>query len=207
MSSVTPPFTTAPEFISHLQSTNENSRTTLLTDLFNKMLELRSDSKQLDEELAQCRLQILESNVLISKLKGEVSTAQLLSNENLQESAVTKYKLSVDEEKIFGLQKLDDELDTSDPELRTGVHGKSDLFRIDDRFTGLDKSLYLSFRRQILIALSRNSDRYASLQSKITLIYQNLGPGPKYFLDRYLSEDGEFLFDTLDAVWEVLDVS
>ncbi|KAI1000593.1 hypothetical protein K3495_g7600 [Podosphaera aphanis] len=169
MSSVSPPFTTAPEFISHLQSTNENSRTTLVTDLFNKMLELRSDSKQLDEELAQCRLQILESNVLISQLKGEVSTAQLLSNENLQESAVTKYKLLVAEEKIVGLQKqLDDELDTYDSELRTGVHGKSELFRIDDRFTGLDKSLYASFRRQILIALSRNSDRYASLQSKIT---------------------------------------
>ncbi|KAI0996656.1 hypothetical protein K3495_g11527 [Podosphaera aphanis] len=65
-----------------------------------------------------------------------------MSNEHFQESAVTSYKLSVAEEKIIELQNPSDQKSEYDPELHTGVHGKSELFRIDDRFTGEDKSLY-----------------------------------------------------------------
>ncbi|KAI0994006.1 hypothetical protein K3495_g14178 [Podosphaera aphanis] len=197
-------FSTAQELIAHLHSCDEPTRGAVLTELFNRI----TDAKELNEELLSCRRQLLEANVLTSKMNEEAATHQRLANEYLQTSAVDKFKLTQSEERVQELlEQLSGEFNPSDLDLRRGVHGKSEIFRIDDRFTGLDKSLYPSFRRQILIALSRNSDRYASLQSKITLIYQNLGPGPKSFLDRYLSEDGQFLFDTLDAVWEVLDVS
>ncbi|KAI1006054.1 hypothetical protein K3495_g2162 [Podosphaera aphanis] len=56
-------------------------------------------------------------------------------------------------------------------------------------------------------AFHRNPDRYVALHSRVSFIYQNLGPGPKSFLDRYLSDDGNFSFESLEEAWSVLDVS
>lgn len=109
------------------------------------------------------------------------------------------YKLSESQKTIASLQEK-----KSDQEY-TSV--KSELFRIDIKFTGEDKSLYPSFQKQIKIALAQNADRYKTLQSRISLIYQNLGPGPKSFLDRYLTEEGLFEISTLKEVWDILDIS
>ncbi|KAI0999250.1 hypothetical protein K3495_g8947 [Podosphaera aphanis] len=73
--------------------------------------------------------------------------------------------------------------------------------------SGDDKNLYPSFQKQIRIALSLNADRYRTLQSQISLIYQNLGSGPKSFQERHLDEDGVFNFNSLSEVWDVLNIS
>ncbi|KAI1000913.1 hypothetical protein K3495_g7281 [Podosphaera aphanis] len=49
--------------------------------------------------------------------------------------------------------------------------------------------------------------RRTGLQPQISLIYQNLGPGPKSFLDRYSSDSGYFNFESLAVARDVLDVS
>lgn len=120
-------------------------------------------------------------------------------------SAVDKYKLSESENLVKSLKAQYPNL--SESGIPTGGVIKSELYRIDDKFTGEDKSLYPSFQRDISIALAQNADRYGTLQSQISLIYQNLGSGPKSFLDRYLSDNGQFMFKTLSAVWDVLDIS
>ena len=83
---------------------------------------------------------------------------------------------------------------------------KSELYRIEEKFTGQDKALFPAFQRHIRIALSQNADRYTSLQSRISLIYQNLGNEPQSFLDQYLSADGIFNLPSVESVWNILDV-
>lgn len=195
---------TSSEFIDHLARVDKDAQRSLIEELYNEGLSLKNEGKKLSDQLSSCQRQIIESNVLVSKLKEELSETQRSFSEHLQSSAVSNYKLSESERRLEELLAQNSNL--SDSHLSTG-RGKSELFRIDDRFTGEDRTLYPSFQRQVRIALARNKDRYASLQSQITLVYQNLGPAPKSFLDRYLSDDGDFKFESLDAVWEVLDVS
>lgn len=45
------------------------------------------------------------------------------------------------------------------------------------------------------------------MQSKISLVYQNLGVEPQSFLDQYLGDDGFFKLSDLQSVWNILDVS
>ena len=84
---------------------------------------------------------------------------------------------------------------------------RSELYKIHVKFSGQDKSFYLAFQRHIRIALAQNADRYVTLQSQISLIYQNLGLEPQSFLDQYLGEDGLFTLKSVQDVWNTLDVS
>ncbi|KAI0992089.1 hypothetical protein K3495_g16097, partial [Podosphaera aphanis] len=177
----------------------------LVAELFDQSVQYQSEINHLKDRLDTVQRQIIESSTLISRLEDEITSNRSSNAEMLRDSAVTSYKLSESERQVRELNAKLSEL--PDPSSLTGVKGKSELFRIEDRFTGEDKTLYPSFQRQIRIALSQNKDRYVDLQSKIILIYQNLGPAPKSFLDRYLSDDGTFGFTSLEAVWEVLDVS
>lgn len=69
-----------------------------------------------------------------------------------------------------------------------------------------DKILYSFVQRQLRKNPSQNPDRFAKLQSQISLIYRNLGPGPESFPNRYLKRDGQFDFASWEGVWDVLDV-
>ena len=126
--------------------------------------------------MKQQRTEILAVN---SELRHELLELRTAHTNLLQASAVKNYKLKESEGLVQTLlsQILENQ--------RIGPveTPKSELFCIDEKFTGRDKTQYPSLRRQIKIALAQNKDRYHSLQSQIALIYQNLGPGPKSFLD------------------------
>ncbi|KAI1003946.1 hypothetical protein K3495_g4267 [Podosphaera aphanis] len=205
MSSSVNTFADPVAFLSHLRKLDEKSGHALITELFNKGVEFRSRSESYANELANTRQQVIEIQAVNTELRNELNANQTSSAELLQSSAVEKYRLSEAETLI---EELKAQLSSkSDLGTSSGGANRSELFRIDEKFMGTDKSLYPSFQRQIKIALAQNADRYIGLQSQISLIYQNLGPGPKSFLDRYLADSGHFNFESLTAVWDVLDVS
>ncbi|KAI0993866.1 hypothetical protein K3495_g14318 [Podosphaera aphanis] len=198
-------FATSSAFIAHLSEMDEKARHDLIAEFFNRGVEYRSQAQNYASELTSIRQQVIEIRAVSVQLKSDSDISQENSAKLLQSSAVVEYRLSESKSLIEDLQSQlasPSELGTS-----SGGVNKSELFRIDEKFTGDDKSFYPAFQRQIRIALSQNADRYTGLQSQISLIYQNLGPGPKLFLDRYLSDSGKFNFDSLAAVREVLDVS
>ncbi|KAI0999610.1 hypothetical protein K3495_g8587 [Podosphaera aphanis] len=84
---------------------------------------------------------------------------------------------------------------------------RSEPYRFDQKLTGTNGLSYTAFRRHIRVALAQNSGRYPNLQSQIALIYQNLGQEPQGSLDQYLLDNGLFDLPSIQAVWDVLDVS
>ncbi|KAI1001882.1 hypothetical protein K3495_g6325 [Podosphaera aphanis] len=182
-------FATSSAFIAHLSEMDEKARHDLIAEFFNRGVEYRSQAQNYASELTSIRQQVIEIRAVNVQLKSDLDISQENSAKLLKSSAVVEYRLSESKSLIEDLQSQlasPSELGTS-----SGGVNKSELFRIDEKFTGDDKSFYPAFQRQIRIALSQNADRYTGLQSQISLIYQNLGPGPKSFLDRYLS-DSEF---------------
>lgn len=146
--------------------------------------------------------ELSDFKVINRELRNELTILKDAVAEAMQASAVDRYKLSEAEKTIETMKCVN----LSDPSAASFLP-RSEPYRIDEKFIGDDRTLYPAFKRQIRIALSQNADRYVSLQSQISLIYQNLGLGPKSFLDRYLMEDGKFAFASLTEVWNVLDVS
>ncbi|KAI0999460.1 hypothetical protein K3495_g8738 [Podosphaera aphanis] len=198
-------FNNSAEFIAHLHEVDDEHRATLISDLFQESIRLHSEKNSLSENLLSNQKRGVELETLMGELRRELSDCQRRNTELLQSSAVGNHKLAEAEIRVKELSaKLSDLPGGGEG---SGSSSKSELFKIDERFSGEDKTLYPSFKKQIRIALALNSDRYKSLQSQISLIYQNLGPGPKSFLERHLSEAGVFNFTSLSEVWDVLDVS
>ncbi|KAI0996064.1 hypothetical protein K3495_g12116 [Podosphaera aphanis] len=192
-------FATSSDFLTHIQGVDRDTRQSLISTLFENGLNFQNQTKALTSDLETVRDHCHEVTILNTQLQRDVSDLRSEIADLQRTSAVDCYKLTESLKTIASLQeKKSDQGNTS---------AKSELFKIDIKFTGEDKSLYPSFQKQIKIALAQNADRYLTLQSRISLIYQNLGPGPKSFLDRYLTEDGFFEISTLKEVWDILDIS
>lgn len=67
--------------------------------------------------------------------------------------------------------------------------------------------LYPAFQCHNCIALAQKVDRYTSLQSRTSLIYQNLGSEPQSFLEEYLNADDIFELTSAKNTWYTLDIS
>ncbi|KAI0998831.1 hypothetical protein K3495_g9364 [Podosphaera aphanis] len=108
-------FSTVQELLAHLHSCVEPPRGALITDM-----------KVLNEELLSRRQQLLESKVLTSKLTEEAATYQPLVNGQLQ-AAISDYKPAQSEECVQELiEQPSGDTDSSDLDLRRGIHGKSE---------------------------------------------------------------------------------
>ena len=197
MSSV---LSSAEDLISRVDRASPEDRKIILTDTFLAGKKLQDRASELEAALSEYTSKLSDSLAIINELRSEIKIRQNSESEALQASAVLSYRLSESENVIKTLKSENSEVSPA------GVY-RSELYRIDEKFTGEDRTLYPAFQKQIRIALAQNADRYLTLQSKITLIYQNLGIGPKSFLDRYLQIDGNFSFESLSEVWKVLDVS
>ena len=149
----------------------------ILTDTFLAGKKLQDRASELEAALSEYKSKLSDSLAIINELRSEIKIRQNSESEALQASAVLSYRLSESENVIKTLKSENSEVSPA------GVY-RSELYRIDEKFTGEDRTLYPAFQKQIRIALAENADRYLTLQSKITLIYQNLGNGPKSFLDR-----------------------
>lgn len=171
----------------------------------------------------------MESTGAIAELRREISQARVRHDEVQKILAVTEHKLLESQSmvtslqtEILGLKASDSSTrvkakpvielgesnifsDPNDPQISSNQ--KSELYRIDEKFTRLDKSQYPAFQRHFRIAISQNADRYITLQLKIALIYQNLGQEPRSFLDQLLDDNGKFLFSSVQDMWDTLDVS
>ncbi|RKF66814.1 hypothetical protein GcM3_110025 [Golovinomyces cichoracearum] len=88
---------TSSEFIDHLARVDKDAQRSLIEDLYNEGLSLKTEREKLSDQLSSCQRQIIESNVLVSKLKEELSETQRSFSEHLQASAVSNYKLSESE--------------------------------------------------------------------------------------------------------------
>ncbi|KAI0995458.1 hypothetical protein K3495_g12721 [Podosphaera aphanis] len=194
-------FSSANDFINHIHGLDAESRRTLISNLFDNGVTFREQTMTLTRDLESSVDQNRELSTLNSRLQRELSDCRSSIIELQRTSAVDQYRLTESE------KKLEDLLADLPNQGGHSTLPKSEIFKIDVKFTGEDRLLYPSFQRQIRIALAQNADRYRTLQSQISLIYQNFGAGPKSFLDRYLTEDGLFNFGTLKEVWNVLDVS
>ena len=130
-----------------------------------------------------------------------------------KELGVTEHKLAESQRMASNIQQqnlenTEQESSSANQTIETlRAEHKSELYRIEEKFTGHDKTLYPAFQRHIRIALAQNADRYTSLQSRISLIYQNLGREPQSFLDQNLSADGIFELTSVKSVWDILDTS
>ncbi|POS87002.1 hypothetical protein EPUL_001339 [Erysiphe pulchra] len=138
------------------------------------------------------------------KIQECADKLQLESEERRQEISNSKAVLIELRNELKNLQKsASDALQA----LAVFKYRLSEAKKLISELQSENRSLYSAFQRQIKIALAQNSDRYVTLQSQISLIYKNLGTGPKSFLDRYLLDDGNFAFKSLTEVWNFLDVS
>ncbi|POS82307.1 hypothetical protein EPUL_006356, partial [Erysiphe pulchra] len=186
----------AEELITCIDGASPENRHTILTELYNSGKKYQETARELENRLLELQQKFSDLKAVTHELRNELKIEKNNALEALQASAVDKYKLSeAERSNKTGSSTAISEIP------------RSELYRIDEKFTGENRSLYPAFRRQISIALAQNADRYVTLQSQISLIYQNLGIGPKSYPDRYLLSNGNFSFASLVEVWNVLDVS
>ncbi|KAI1002735.1 hypothetical protein K3495_g5467 [Podosphaera aphanis] len=202
--STRPTFNNPSEFVAHLHEVDDEHRTTLISDLFQESVRLLSYKSSISHDLASSQRRSIELETVVGELRRELAEFQRRLSDLLQSSAVADHKLAEAQNQIK--ESLSQLTDLSNNEFSSAASLRSELFWIDEKFSGGDKTLYPSFKKQIRIALSSNSDRYKTLQSQVSLIYQNLGPGPKSFVERHLGDDSVFNFGTLSEAWGVLDV-
>ncbi|POS83668.1 hypothetical protein EPUL_004590 [Erysiphe pulchra] len=105
-------------------------------------------------------------NEMLKKVDEGVDRVEK-SSESLQALAVSEYKISEAQKIIENLKSDNVEI----PLMNSNTNQKSELYRIDEKFTGEDRTLCPSFQNQIRIALAQNAGRYVSLQFQIALIY------------------------------------
>ncbi|KHJ36395.1 hypothetical protein EV44_g6094 [Erysiphe necator] len=165
----------AQDLISRIDGASPENRKSILTDLFNSGKEIQECADKLRLESEERRQEFSNTKAVLTELRNELKIQQTSATDAIQALAVFKFRLSEAEKLISELQSLPSNVSQALP--------RSEPFQIDEKFLGENRSLYPAFQRQIKIALRQNSDRYVSLQSQISLIYQNLGTGPKSFLD------------------------
>lgn len=128
-------------------------------------------SSKLEKQLGKLRQEIFDANAIKLEFRSELRLYQGKSSDSLKALAVAEYRLSESEKIIESLEAYNPGISS----MISYLNPKSELYRIDEKFTWEDMTLYPAFQKQIRIALAQNSDRKISLQSQITLIYQNLG--------------------------------
>lgn len=138
-------------------------------------------------------------------LQSRLDTVNSRRQIDLAESAASAARIVDLEDRIA--QLLANPTPTTNEALQVVKVHKSEPYRIQEKFTGKEKSKYEDFQRQVKLAIALNGDRYPTLQSKISLIYQNLGPSPQSFLNRHMTDDGVFTLSSIQAVWDCLDTS
>ena len=218
----------AADFIRQINTSKHERQLTIALDLFKQGQELEDKQRASMEEMQILKQNSIGDAAVIRQLKQEISDYRESYNTLQKVLGVTEHKLTEFERQVLELENKSSAPKISvinvepdlpriqkknvDPTIYSEMTSqisdrKSELYKINDKFTGQDKSLYPSFQRHIRIALAQNADRYVTLQSQISLIYQNLGPEPQSFLDQYLSATGIFHLPNLNSVWEILDVS
>ena len=175
--------TNAEDLISRVNQANPRDRDIILTKIFEAGKKIQDQSDEMKDQLVRIGQELSDARAIITELRSEITNHQLSADQALRNSAVVEYKLVEAEKALKSLR-------SENIEVSANLAPRSELYRIDEKFTGDDRTLYPAFQKQIRIALAQNADRYVTLQSQITLIYQNLGIGPKSFLDRYLQVDG-----------------
>ncbi|KAI0992210.1 hypothetical protein K3495_g15976, partial [Podosphaera aphanis] len=197
---------TLQDFLQIFSRSNEETRQRLLTEVFQSGQTLQTRNEELTSQVEsshqrtqdQLAARQSESNAAMTELRRELARRDDIISDLNQRMAVAEFQ-------------LENHLQNNTPETSTSDKGKavakSEPYKFDSKFTGNGELSYTAFRRHVRVALAQNSDRYPTLQSQIALIYQNLGHEPQGFLDQYLQEDGFFNFDSIQAVWDVLDVS
>ncbi|KAI0996629.1 hypothetical protein K3495_g11554 [Podosphaera aphanis] len=189
MSGSTPRPNSLQEFLQLFSTSNDETRQRLLTEVFQsgRTLQTRND------ELSAQR----ESNAALSELRRELTRREGVVAGLNQRLAVSEFQLT----------QLQESQPPPNPTNTPAPASKSEPYRFEQKFNGTNGLSYSAFRRHVRVELAQNSDRYPSIQSQIALIYQNLDPEPQGFLDQYLREDGFFDPPSIQAVWNVLDVS
>lgn len=130
----------------------------MLAELFSRNLTLRAERKKIGQILATHQRQLIEANAVIGELRNEVALAHQNALETSRFSAVDSYRLARAERQVETMRRqLSEKPETF---VTSSGKSKSELFRIDVKFTGEDNSLNPSFQRQIRIALAQNHDRY-----------------------------------------------
>lgn len=166
-------FESPSAFLNHLQNSDEITRQSLVTELYSALLSQRSQSDDMRKRISSSKRENIQMSAVVQELRRNISLLHGKNAELLQKSAVDQFRLADTESKMSKLSKV------SDSGIQTRGLGKSELLKSDEKFTGENKSSYPAFQRQIRMASTQNSNRYATLQSQVSPIYQNLGSGPR----------------------------
>ena len=148
-------YSSAEDLISRVDEASTETRSLILREIFNSGRKFQDLANEREVSLEKSQQDLSEALVIIRELRAEVKIHQASAIEALQASAVVNYKL-------LEAEKLLNNLKSENPE--TSPIPRSEIYRIDEKFTGKDRALYPAFQRQIKIALARNADRYTSLQ-------------------------------------------
>ncbi|KAI1004964.1 hypothetical protein K3495_g3254 [Podosphaera aphanis] len=197
---------TLQDFLQLFSRSNEETRQRLLTEVFQTGQTLQPRNEELTTQVetahqkGQDQLAAFQREITaaINELRRELVRHDDAMNRLTQRAAVAEYQLT---------NQLEETSETSTSKDKGKATAKSEPCKFDSKFTGNGGLSYTSFRRHIRVVLAQNLDRYPTLQSQIALIYQNSGPEPQEFLDQYLQHDGFFDFTSVQAVWDVVDVS
>ncbi|KAI0999996.1 hypothetical protein K3495_g8205 [Podosphaera aphanis] len=191
MSGSTPRPNSLQEFLQLFSSSNDETRQRLLTEVFQsgRTPQTRNDelSAQVDRVQQQGQDQLAtqqrESNAALTELRRELTRREGVV-------AGLNQRLAVSEFRLLQLQE-------SQPlPIRRTPRPPSQNPNPTDSIKNLT---------ELMASVTPPPD--AIVQSQIALIYQNLGPEPQGYLDQYLQEDGFFDLPSIQAMWNVLDVS
>ncbi|KAI0993685.1 hypothetical protein K3495_g14499 [Podosphaera aphanis] len=199
MSGSTPRPNNLQEFLQLFSSSNDETRQRLLTEVFQsgRTLQSRNDElaaqvervqQQGQEQLAN---QQRETNAALAELRRESTRRDGVISGLNQRLAVSEYRLT----------QLQESQPPANPTNTPAPVSKSEPYRFDQKFNGANGLSYSAFRRHCPVPNSVNLPESGSRTTRVP------GPVPQGFLDQYLQEDGFFDLPSIQAVWNVLDVS
>ncbi|KAI0997772.1 hypothetical protein K3495_g10415 [Podosphaera aphanis] len=181
MSGSTPRPNSLQEFLQLFSSSNDETRQRLLTEVFQSRRTLQSRNDELSAQVERVQQQG-QDQLANQQRETNAALAELRRESTRRERVIAglNQRLAVSE---FRLTQIQESQPPTNPNPTDSTRNS----------TGL------------MVSATPPSD--AIVQSQIALIYQNLGPEPQGFLDQYLQEDGFFDLPSIQAVWNVLDVS
>lgn len=112
----------------------------------------QESASELEKRLLELQHKFSDLKAVTHELRNELKIEKANALWALQASAIDKHNL--------GEAVRSNRTETSN---FINEIPRSELYRIDEKFTGENRSLYPAFRRQISIALSQNADRYVTL--------------------------------------------
>lgn len=142
----------AEEPITCVDGTFSEDWHSILTELFNSEKKNQESASELEKRLLELQHKFSDLKAVTHELRNELKIEKANALWALQASAIDKHNL--------GEAVRSNRTETSN---FINEIPRSELYRIDEKFTGENRSLYPAFRRQISIALSQNADRYVTL--------------------------------------------